>query len=292
MRLRRCQLVGCCGPSRPWQLRGLVFAAAGSEKEFETFNASNFEDSATVDNEWFPLKPGTRYTWEGTTVDEGETEDHRVIFTVTDLTKVIGGVRTVVCWDQDYADGELVETEICFFAQDKNGTVWLMGEYPEEYEDGEFVAAPCWMHGSLDGKAGIAMLGEPKVGTPSYSNGWAPSVEFTDRAVVDQVNQKTTVPAGSYENVVVIDEFNNEEPGAHQLKYYAPGVGNVRVGWRGDATDQENLELVKFEQLGAEELAKAREAALKLEQNAYEGSKEAYGPTPRAERIATGAAGQ
>jgi hypothetical protein len=91
---------------------------------------------------------------------------------------------------------------------------------------------------------------------------------------------------------VVIDEFNNEEPGAHQLKYYAPGVGNVRVGWRGDATDQENLELVKFEQLSAEELAKAREAALKLEQNAYEGSKEAYGPTPRAERVGTGAAGQ
>ena len=136
------------------------------------------------------------------------------------------------------------------------------------------------------------MLGEPKLGTPSYSNGWAPSVEFTDRAVVDQVNQKTTVPAGSYENVLVIDEFNNEEPGAHQLKYYAPGVGNVRVGWRGDATDQENLELVKFEELSAEELAKAREAALKLEQSAYDGSKEVYGPTPRAERVGTSAGGE
>jgi hypothetical protein len=291
MRRRRCQPL-VVAIIATMAIAGLVFAAAGSEKEFETFDANNFDDSATVDNEWFPLKPGTRYTWEGTTVDEGETEEHRVIFTVTDLTKVIGGVRTVVCWDQDYADGELVETEICFFAQDKNGTVWLMGEYPEEYEDGEFVAAPCWMHGSLDGKAGIAMLGEPKLGTPSYSNGWAPSVEFSDRAVVDQVNQKTAVPAGNYENVLVIDEFNHEEPGAHQLKYYAPGVGNVRVGWRGDATDQENLELVKFEQLGAEELAKAREAALKLEQNAYVEAKEAYGPTPRAERSRTTAAGQ
>jgi hypothetical protein len=271
---------------------GLVFADAESEKTFETFDATNFENSATVDNKWFPLKPGTRYTWEGTTVDEGETEEHRVIFTVTDLTKVIGGVRTIVCWDQDYADGELVETEICFFAQDKNGTVWLMGEYPEEYEDGEFVAAPCWMHGSLDGKAGIAMLGDPKVGTPSYSNGWAPSVEFSDRGVVDQVNQKTTVPAGNYENVLVIDEFDSAEPGAHQLKYYAPGVGNVRVGWRGDPTDQENLELVKFEQLSAEELAKARDAALKLEENAYQEAKEVYGPTPRSERVGTAATGQ
>jgi hypothetical protein len=265
-------------------------AAAGAESEFEAFNPGNFDNPTAVDNKWFPLKPGTRYVWEGTTVDEDGTQDHRVIFTVTDLTKVIGGVRTVVCWDQDIADGELAETEICFFAQDNDGTVWLMGEYPEEFEDGEFVDSPCWMHGSLDGKAGIAMLGDPKVGTPSYSNGWAPSVEFTDRAVVDQVNQKTTVPAGAFENVLVIDEFNNEEPGAHQLKYYAPGVGNVRVGWRGDPTDQENLELVKFEQLSEEELAKAREAALKLEKNAYEGVKEAYGPTAPAERMERSAA--
>jgi hypothetical protein len=270
----------------------LIQAAADAEKEFETLDVRAFENSTTIDNEWFPLKPGTRLTWEGTTVDEGETEEHRVIFTVTDLTKVIGGVRTIVCWDQDYADGELVETEICFFAQDKNGTVWLLGEYPEEYEDGEFVAAPCWMHGSLDGKAGIAMLADPKVGSPSYSNGWAPSVEFSDRGVVDQVNQKTTVPAGSYENVLVIDEFDSAEPGAHQLKYYAPGVGNVRVGWRGDPTDQENLELVKFEQLGAAELAKAREAALKLEQHAYVEAKEAYGATPRAEVAGTPSVGQ
>jgi hypothetical protein len=269
-----------------------IFAAAAEEKEFETLDANNFSNPSSIDNQWLPLKPGTRLTWEGTSIDEGDKENHRVIFTVTDLTKVIGGVRTVVCWDQDYVDGDLAETEICFFAQDNNGTVWLMGEYPEEYEDGEFVAAPCWMHGSLDGRAGIAMLGDPKAGTPSYSNGWAPSVEFTDRAVVDQVNQKTTVPAGNYENVLVIDEFNNEEPGAHQLKYYAPGVGNVRVGWRGDPTDQENLELIKFEQLSAEELAKAREAALKLEQNAYEGSKEVYGPTPRAEKAGSSATGQ
>jgi hypothetical protein len=238
MRLRRCLLLIAFGLATPCVLSQRILAAAEAEQDFEPFDANNFSNSTNIDNRWFPLKPGTRLTWEGTSVDEGDKENHRVIFTVTDLTKVIGGVRTVVCWDQDYVDGDLAETEICFFAQDNDGTVWLMGEYPEEYEDGEFVAAPCWMHGSLDGRAGIAMLGDPKVGTPSYSNGWAPSVEFTDRAVVDQVNQKTTVPAGSYENVLVIDEFNNEEPDAHQLKYYAPEVGNVRVGWRGDATDR------------------------------------------------------
>jgi hypothetical protein len=262
----------------------LVAAAQDEqEKEFEDFNRGHFDQPTNIDNQWFPLKPGTRYTWEGTTVDGQEMDQHRVVFTVTDLTQVIDGVRTVVCWCQDFAEGELIEAEICFFAQDNDGTVWLMGEYPEIYEDGEFLEAPCWMHGALDGKAGISMPGDPRLGTPSYSQGWAPSVEFSDRAIVYQVNQKTTVPAGTYENVLVIDEFNHAEPGDHQLKYYAPGVGCIRVGWRGDPTDQENLELVKIEQLSAAELAKAREAALKLEKNAYEESKDVYGLTPPSE---------
>ena len=54
------------------------------------------------------------------------------------------------------------------------------------------------------------------------------------------------------------------------------GVGNVRVGWRGDEAGAENLELISVEQLTAEELAKAREEALKLEKRAYENSKDVY----------------
>lgn len=267
--------------------------AAAPEKEYEAFDSKNFDRSTIVDNEWFPLKPGTRYTWEGTMIDdEGDEEPHSVVLTVTDLTKVIGGVRTVVCWDRDYADGELVEAEIVFFAQDNDGTVWLMGEYPEEYEDGEFIDAPCWIHGIKDSKAGIMMQSEPKVGPSSYSQGWAPSVEFSDRWVVYQMGQNTTVPFGSYENVLVIDEFNNEEPDAHQLKYYARGVGNIRVGWRGDVADQETLELIKVEELSAEELAKAREAALKLEKRAYEISKDVYAHTKPSERINPSAGGR
>ncbi len=52
------------------------------------------------------------------------------------------------------------------------------------------------------------------------------------------------VPFGSYKDVLVIDETSMEEPGAHQLKYYACGVGNVRVGWRCADETQEILELV------------------------------------------------
>jgi hypothetical protein len=267
--------------------------AAESKKEYETFDAKNFDHSTTIDNKWFPLKPGMRYVWDGVTVDEDdEVETQSVVLTVTGLTKMIDGVRTVVCWERDIVDRELEEAEIYFAAQDNDGTVWLLGEYPEEYDDKELEAAPCWIHGILGAKAGIMMLADPKVGSQSYSEGWAPSVEFSDRGAVHKMGEKTSVPFGSYDDVLVVDEYNQEEPGAFQLKYYASGVGNVRVGWRGEVTDRETLELVQVEKLSAEELAKADDAALRLERHAYEISKGVYGQTKPSEPSATGAIAQ
>lgn len=252
----------------------------GSSRDYEEFVRDSFVNPTSIDNEWMPLKPGARWTWEGTTVDDDEVLPHRVVFTVTDLTKVIDGVQTVVCWDQDFSEGELVEAEIVFFAQAANGSIWHFGQYPEEYEDGKFVEAPAWIHGIGDGRAGIMMTSAPKLGAPSYSQGWAPSVDWTDRATVYQVGQETCVPLDCYKDVLVIDETSRSEPDAHQLKYYARGVGNVRVGWRGEGEQtQETLELVKFEMLGPKELEKARRAALALEKRAYEVSQDVYGHT-------------
>jgi len=255
-----------------------------SVKEFENFDSKNFSRSTHINNEWFPLKPGTRFVYEGVTIEDGERVAHRVVSTVTDLTKVIGGVRAVVAHDLDYSAGELVEAEIVFFAQDKDGTVWHLGQYPEEYEDGKFVAAPAWIHGAQDARAGIVMKAEPRLGTPSYAQGWAPAVNWTDRGAVDQVGQKTCVPLDCYEDVLVIAETSQQEPDAHQLKYFARGVGNVRVSWRGAGEKtQETLELVKVVQLGPQALAEARAEALKLEKRAFEISKKVYAQTPPAE---------
>src|SRR5256885_7684601 len=127
-------------------------------------------------HEWFPLKPGTRLVYAGTTIeDDGKAVPRRLVSIVTDLTKVIGGVRTVVVWDVDYKDGQLAETEIAFFAQDNDGNVWLLGEYPEEWEGGKFLKAPVWLHGREEARAGIAMKAKPQVGTPSYAQARGPA---------------------------------------------------------------------------------------------------------------------
>jgi len=260
-------------------------SSEAAEKPFEDFDSANFDDSTEIDNEWMPLKPGTRLVYEGTTVeDDGTVVPHRVVINVTDLTKEIGGIPSVVTWDLDYSNDELVEAELAFFAQDKEGNVWRMGEYPEEYDEGKFVDAPTWIHGFADARAGIMMKAEPQLGTSSYAQGWGPAVDWTDRGQVDQMGQKVCVPVNCYEDVLVIAETSQAEPDAQQLKYYARGVGNVKVGWRGGGEKtKEVLELVKVEQLSPEALAEVRAEALKLEKHAYEVSKDVYAHTPPAE---------
>lgn len=245
------------------------------------FDPKNFENSTKVDNQWFPLQPGMQYTYEGITVeDDGTSVPHRVIITVTDLTKVIGDVRTVVTWDRDYSDGELVEAELAFFAQDKDGAVWRVGEYPEEYDAGKVIASPAWIHGFEDAKAGIMMLAQPKLDAPAYREGWGPVVNWTDFGRVDQMGQKACVPVNCYEDILVIAETSDSEADAYQLKYYAPQVGNVRVDWRGTGEKtQETLELSELVQLSPEALAEVRAAALLLEQSAYNTSKNVYANT-------------
>jgi len=272
-------LAAACGRTSP----EATVTDETAESEFENFDNSNFDDPTNINNEWFLLQPGMQFVYEGATVEDGESIPHRLEFTVTDLTKEIDGVRTVVAWILDYSDGELVEKEVSFYAQDNDGNVWYLGEHPEEYEDGEFVAAPTWIHGIEDARAGISMTADPQLEDPSYSQGWGPAVDFRDRGQVSEMGQETCVPVDCYEDVLVVEEFTLEEPNAFQLKYYARGVGHVRVGWKGEDAQQEELELVEFTQLDAAALAEVRAAALELEQHAYEISKDVYGSTPPAE---------
>ena len=251
----------------------------------EDFERARFDHSTHIDNKWLPLRPGTQLVYEGSAiVDEEGRQTRRVVTTVTDLSKVIDGVRTLVISEGDYTAGQLSEPELAFFAQDNAGNVWLVGEYPEEYENGKFDKAPAWISGQKGARAGIAMLAEPRRGAPAYAQGYAPPpVDFNDRARVYKMGQQTCVPVDCYKNVLVTEEFNPDEPGAFQLKYYASGVGNVRVGWRGEKEEEkETLELVDLNHLSPEALAKVRKKALEMDGRAYERS-EVYRETPPAQ---------
>jgi hypothetical protein len=252
-----------------------------AEPQFPEFDPNHFDSptSTVIDNTWMPMKPGTFWAYEGTALDGGETVNRRIEFTVTDLTKEIDGVRTVVAWIEDFNNDELIEKEVAFYAQDKEGTVWYFGEHPEDFEGGNFIEAPTWIAGLADAKPGIKMLPDPQLGGPILYQGWGPQVEWSDYGQVDQVGQQTCVPVDCYENVLVIAESSLGEEGAYQLKSYAQNIGNVEVGWKGTDETQEELKLVEYKELSPEELAAVHAQALELEKHAYEVSKDVYGET-------------
>jgi hypothetical protein len=90
-----------------------------------------------------------------------------------------------------------------------------------------------------------------------------------DCAKVSEMQQRTCVPAGCYENVMITDERSPLEPeSGYQRKYYAPEVGNVQVTAVNDP-EGETLVLSKVSKLSPEDMAKARQQALELEKRAY-----------------------
>jgi hypothetical protein len=268
---------------------GVVMGQTGPERKFENFDRSNFDRSTNIDNKWFPVRPGTQLVYKGFTMEDKKRVPHRLVMSVTDLTKVIDGVRVVVVHEMDYKKGRLIEAELVFFAQDKAGNVWHMGQYRETYDEKEFVGGRAFFSGTDGGRAGILVHAAPVVGTV-YSQGYGPPpFNWTDRGKVDQLGQKTCVPTGCYQDVLVISEGSDEEgPDAEQLKYYAPGVGNVRVGWRGKGEKlRETLELTEIVTLSPEALAKIRADALEMEKRAY-----VYRHTTPAERTPGATGGQ
>jgi hypothetical protein len=256
-------------------------ASAQQPRASGTAGTGRFPHPTVVSNRMFPLVPGTRFSYRGTVVEGGSTTPHTVVFTVTDLTKVIAGARTVVALDQDFLQGELQEQELAFFAQDAAGNVWNFGEYPEEYENGRLTGAPdTWITGTAGAHGGRHMLARPSVGR-QYTEGRVPAIEFYDLSRIVSTSQVTCLPSGCLRHVLKVDEWSPNDPvSGHQIKYYAPGVGLVRVGARG-GDSREYLRLAAVSHLGQTAMAPVRVAALKMDRRAYHISK-VYRVTPPA----------
>lgn len=121
-------LVSGCGGSKESAAKR-TFAEA-------PFRAENFVDPRVGSNRWFPLKPGTQWVREGTTLIGAREVPHRVVTTVTDVTREVDGVKTVLVYDHSEGAGQVVQQSLDYFAQDKSGNVWYMGAATEQYEAG------------------------------------------------------------------------------------------------------------------------------------------------------------
>jgi hypothetical protein len=177
---------------------------------------------AGVDHPYFPLEPGTTFTYEGTGADEGED----VTVYVTHKTKKIMGITTIEVSDIVSEDSEVIESTLDWYAQDRWDNVWYFGENTKEYEDGKVVSTfGSWMAGRDGAKPGIIMLGEPEVGD-TYRQEYRKGVA-EDMAQVVDLDAEADVPYGSFDDVWVTKEWTPLDPKARENKYYAPGVGFV-----------------------------------------------------------------
>ena len=194
---------------------------------------------AEIDNPYFPMLVGSEWVYEG----ESDGEVERVEIIVTDESKTIMGIAATVVRDSVYVDDELVEDTYDWFAQDRDGNVWYLGEDSTEYEDGEAVSTEGSWEAGVDGALpGIVMPAEPAVGDAFRQEYYAGEAE--DMFEITEVGGSSEVPAGSFADVVTTQDWNPLEPEVIEEKQYAPEVGKLREEKVAGGT--EVSELVEF----------------------------------------------
>ncbi|MCK5559393.1 MAG: hypothetical protein KAJ51_02325 [Thermoplasmata archaeon] len=186
----------------------------------QEIDPANFVD--TIDNPYLPLNAGQRLIYEGDTEDGVE---HIEVYN-TNETKIIMGVTCTVVRDTVSIGGELLEDTYDWFAQDIHGNVWYFGENSREFEDGEWSTEGSWEAGVDGAYPGIVMLANPMPGIAYRQEYWEGEAE--DMGVVVSMGESLTISYGSYDDLLVIRDWNPLEPDEVEHKYYAKGIGVIR----------------------------------------------------------------
>ena len=203
-------------------------------------DAADFVDR--IDHAYWPMAPGNRWVFR----EDGQ----RVEVTVTDQTKDILGIRATVVHDVVTEDGELVEDTYDWYAQDKDGNVWYLGEATKEFENGKVKTTGGLVGGGRRWRRGRASSfpGEPKVGQPyrqEYYRG-----EAEDAAEVLSLDERVAVPFGRFDHVLMTKDYTPLDPKPPRTQVLRAGIGPVLVLAVSGGSERE--ELIRFEQaLGA-----------------------------------------
>ena len=209
---------------------------------------TNFTNSTTIDNPYYPLPLGKTFVYEGTVTEEPAGFEH-VDFIVTHVTRVIQGVTCVEVHDKRFLNGKLLEDTRDWFAQDNDGNVWYFGENTTLIDERGLPVdlAGTWTGGVDGAQPGIIMEAHPAVGD-FYRQEFLLG-EAEDVAEVTSFTETVTVPfpPGTFPNSLKIMESAPIAPGDVSPKFYALGIGNLlTVEPNGDRSEliriEDNLE--------------------------------------------------
>ena len=221
---------------------GFALAACGDGDNSKNGNSSSASDglpqgsepvdlnpadfSIEIDNPYWPMKPGSSWTFEETNT-KGDRE--RVVTEVTNRTKMTAaGIEARVIQDSAREDGKPVEITDDWYAQDKDGNLWYFGEAVSNYENGKLVDHKgSWEAGVRGAQAGIAMPADPEPGM-FYRQEYSKGVAEDHGAIVTVGKEKVEVPFGFFnKGVLMTRDTAPIEPKVEELKFYAPNVGPV-----------------------------------------------------------------
>ena len=181
--------------------------------------ASSF--TAHVDNQWFPLEPGSRYLYTG--VKDGQPT--RDIMTVTHRTRTIDGVPCVVVKDTLFIRGRVGERTTDWYSQDARGNVWYFGEQTAELDAHGHVTSTegTWTTGVDGAEPGIYMPANPQLGhmgRQEYYKGHAED-QFKVLGLFGAVGHSAA------KTTLLTQETTPLEPGTVDHKIYVRGIGTV-----------------------------------------------------------------
>lgn len=174
-----------------------------------------------VDNPYFPLEPGTVFTYKGKSPD-GKV---RETVSVTHRTKKILGAEATVVKDVTRLKGKLAEETFDWYAQDDGGNVWYLGEKTVEYENGKADPQGSWEAGKDGAQPGIIMPANPDVNDAAWQERYQGEAESTFWVI--SVDASLSVPAGDYKGAVRTLEWSPLDPRTVGEKFYARGVGLI-----------------------------------------------------------------
>ncbi len=226
-RLRPDRVVGCLAVAFVAALPALVAQQKPAAPAWTgTFDVRPASLGTAGQNPYFILQPGYQLTLEGQ--EDGTMV--RLVVTMLDETKIVGGIETRVVEERETHGGALAEVSRNYFAVDKEtGTLYYFGEDVDTYKNGKVVNHEgAWHHGTGGARFGMMLPGLPAPGMRYYQE-QAPGVAM-DRAEVVSVSETITVPAGTFTRCLKTEETTPLEPGTREYKVYAPGVGLVKDG--------------------------------------------------------------
>lgn len=179
-----------------------------------------------IDNPYLPFIPGSKWVYEATLAD-GTLERNEI--EVLQETRNVNGVPGAVVHDIVYAGVQIAEETYDWYAQDKDGNVWYLGEEVDNYKNGALKDhAGSWEWGKDGALPGVIMWADPSVhmNEEYYQEFYAGEAE--DKGQVLSVSESVSVPFGAFENVVKIYDTSEIDPDLQEEKFYASGMGMVR----------------------------------------------------------------